>query len=711
MNRMPATAPHRALDAAACRMRKAWPQLRGSIIGAWRLARYGVAALLVAVPWLPGMSNAAVAFPVDGLAHGFREPPPTAWPHVVWRWSDDSITAERITADLTGMKAAGISGALIVRATGVSDPSRGKATSDERDRLLAHAMHEAGRLGLDLGVHFSSGWDSDDDSLIPPMESARKLTWIAQRFQGGGNPIVANLAAPPAEGGGYEEIAVLASPVPPPAAEPLAPTPWRPSSPWDRRRSIDLTSSMNSKGRLEWKAPPGFWNVLRIGSSHTIQGVNWGPNFREEFQKRRGYDPTPFLPLALAWTDLDPVIGQRFTWDMRTTLAEEVQGRKASQSREFASSRGLLLAVDMSEGATRTPRLEPLNLAEAATIPLGAFRVDGEPDVDAASCFWARSAGHVHGKQVIGARAHVAWAGGRSVSLNEPAIQSRVNTALCAGANRIYLPAEDGPASRKPRPWLVSLARCQHLLQSGLPVVDICHLDIDNGAGGLAGSFLAGYAADVCTAEILRSRMTVDGGELKLSEGLRYRVLLLPSHGRITPQVLKTTIDLARAGATVAITARPTASPSLEGHPACDEDVVALTKDLCGDAKPPGRGFMEVACGGGRVFLLAGLADLPAAVGLPPALTLKAASDATIRWTHRRTADAEIYFLANLRSRDEAITGTFRVSGMASEIWDPDTGEIRPTEAAKAGDGATRLSLKLGPNQALFVVFRKSARS
>ena len=45
-----------------------------------------------------------------------------------------------------------------------------------------------------------------------------------------------------------------------------------------------------------------------------------------------------------------------------------------------------------------------------------------------------------------------------------------------------------------------------------------------------------------------------------------------------------------------------------------------------------------------------------------------------IDFIHRRTDDAEIYFLANRRDIPELLRCTFRVDGWQPELWDPVTG-------------------------------------
>ena len=58
---------------------------------------------------------------------------------------------------------------------------------------------------------------------------------------------------------------------------------------------------------------------------------NWTPKFREEFQKRRGYDPLPYLPNVtdgkITGAEVhvsigDPAVARRFRWDFDQTISE-----------------------------------------------------------------------------------------------------------------------------------------------------------------------------------------------------------------------------------------------------------------------------------------------------------------------------------------------------------------------------------------------------
>ena len=90
-------------------------------------------------------------------------------------------------------------------------------------------------------------------------------------------------------------------------------------------------------------------------------------------------------------------------------------------------------------------------------------------------------------------------------------------------------------------------------------------------------------------------------------------------------------------------------------------------------------------------------------LGVPPDFE----SDGPLRYTHRRTKEAEIYFVANHDDQRAEASCTFRVSGKAPELWDPLTGQTRDLPEFTSRDGRTTVPMRFEPAQSFFVVFRK----
>ena len=60
--------------------------------------------------------------------------------------------------------------------------------------------------------------------------------------------------------------------------------------------------------------------------SWELGGTNWTGNFREEFRKRRGYDPVPYLPVVSGRIVGSRALSNRFLADLRRTIADLING-------------------------------------------------------------------------------------------------------------------------------------------------------------------------------------------------------------------------------------------------------------------------------------------------------------------------------------------------------------------------------------------------
>ena len=77
-----------------------------------------------------------------------------------------------------------------------------------------------------------------------------------------------------------------------------------------------------------------------------------------------------------------------------------------------------------------------------------------------------------------------------------------------------------------------------------------------------------------------------------------------------------------------------------------------------------------------------------------------------VSWIHRRDASADWYFVAQDNETPSTFEASFRISGKAPEIWDPETGEIRPASVWREQNGRTFVTLDFPPSGSAFGVFR-----
>jgi hypothetical protein len=343
----------------------------------------------------------------------------------------------------------------------------------------------------------------------------------------------------------------------------------------------------------------------------------------------------------------------------------------------------------------------------------------------------AASAAHDYGKQFAGAES---FTGG---GYDSPATYKNLADYWFAqGVNRImFHSSAQQPLDTKPgntmvgthfnrnitwagqaRPLISYFTRCQYMLSQGHFVADFAYL-LNEGApssqpfwgAGLQPAVPDGYDYDTVNADVLLNRMSVGpDGRIMLPDGMSYRVLVLPQIDRIRPELLRKIKELVLGGATV-VGPRPTKSPSLQdGFPAADEEVQQLANDIWGDMDGVQRNKHYL--GKGLVTWGIPLPDVATLLKLPKDAEFAGPLDSKVVWLHRRTPDADIYYVSNQTDRAQEIEARFRVDGKEAELWHPDTGTIEPA-AYGIDSGRTTVPLHLDQRESVFVVFRKAAAS
>ena len=547
---------------------------------------------------------------------------------------------------------------------------------------------------------------------------------------------------------------------------------------------IDLTANMKPDGSLAWDVPEGQWVIQRIGytptgknnhpapaagtgpecdkmsreamlahwngmmktlldavgplagkslnnalvDSYEVGGQNWTPRFREEFQKRRGYDPVPFLPTLTGRIIDSPEVTERFLWDLRRTISDLFAENYYAYFAELCHQHGLKASIEPYSGP-----FESLQVGAPADIPMGEFwsGSNGHGSVKLAA-----SVGHIYGRPVIGAESFTAspepgrWQ-------NDPwSFKALGDKIYCTGVNRyiFHRYAHQPWMDKLPgmtmgqwgfhfertngwwdqgRAWLQYVARCQALLQSGVFQADVAYfMGEDSPAEATAREQLKpalpdGYDFDCLGADVLLKHMSVKDGRIALEGGMTYRVLALPASARYTPATLRKIKELVEAGAVV-VGPRPVGSPSLQNYPQCDDEVRALAGELWG--AEDGKLAVERTVGKGKVISGKSLEETFAALDVDPDYACLT-KDARTLYIHRDVAGAQVYFVSNQRPVAQELECAFRVSGMTPELWHADSGKMEQAPAWSEKDGRTIVPLRFDPAGSVFVVFRKKAEA
>ena len=524
----------------------------------------------------------------------------------------------------------------------------------------------------------------------------------------------------------------------------------------------NLSSLLKPDGTFEWEVPPGEWIVQRMGMAPTgtknvpagrdatgpevdkinreplkkhfdayvgkllasmpvadrkafkyviadsyEQGPqNWTDGFAEIFQKRYAYDPLPWLPVLTGRVVESPDKSDRFLWDLRRLVADQIATEYVGGLRDLSHEKGLTIWLE-NYGHWGFPA-EFLQYGGQTDEIGGEFWTGlnlGRMEVRCAS-----SAAHIYGKKRVWCESYT----GGPLFMNTPRdLKANGDWSFSEGINQailhvfIHQPFERyGPGVCFPwgtefnrhntwwnlgmKPWIDYQRKCTVMLQAGIPVADVLYF-IGEDAPKITGiqqpALPKGYDYDYINAEVILNRLSVKDGRLVLPEGTSYRVLVLPPMETMRPELLRKLKALVEAGATV-VGPAPKKSPSLENYPECDQQVDALAKELWGSGKiRPVTDLQTVLPCGPDVMV-------------PPGMV----------WKHRSDGDREIYFLANQTDKVLSEKISFRVSGKEPELWWPESGKIEPASAFKLQGDRVEVPLHLEPLTSVFVVFEKPAK-
>jgi len=542
-------------------------------------------------------------------------------------------------------------------------------------------------------------------------------------------------------------------------------------SPGARERAIDpasvrdLTAQLDPQGRLHWNVPPGSWTILRIG--HTTTGKqnvsaseagtglecdkmsreatdfhfanvvakvladaaslggksftavmidsyeagmqNWTAAFPEEFHRRTGYDLRNYLPAMTGRIVSDRAISERFLYDVRRVQADLMAEYYYQRMGDLCRRNGLQFYVEGYGPGV----FDELQVSGIPDFPMTEFW-ERTPWTPNRTVKMVSSAAHVYGKPVV---AGESFTGEEQTArwLEYPySLKILGDLMFSLGLNQMVfhryahqphptaVPGMTmGPWGffmdrtntwfEQSAPWISYLTRSQYLLRQGSFVADVLYFTGERppSADQFAMPVLpAGYIYDLVNAHVLITRATVRNGRIELPGGGSYQVLMLPPDLQAaTPELMRALRDLVHQGAAV-VGPKPRFSPTLRGYPESENEVLRIAGELWDS---------------GRIsptLHLRGDPDFDYSSRKP---------DGALSWLHRKLSDGDIYFVANRQRRVEDVDCTFRVAGRAPEFWNAETGEIRRAAIYSVTPGRTRVPIRLGPAESVFVVFRERA--
>jgi len=492
------------------------------------------------------------------------------------------------------------------------------------------------------------------------------------------------------------------------------------------------------------------WELPRAQYHDSYEyGARWTDDLFSEFEKRRGYDLRRFLPQLNGEGDDETVA--RLKSDFRETVAELHLEEFIERWVGWAHRRGFVTR-NQAHGAPGNL----LDLYAAADIPeteifgpsgfaIGGLRKDPNFDnalPDVLALKFASSASHVMGRRLVSSES-CTWLGEHfKVSLSQA--KPEMDQLFVAGVNHAFYHGMAYSPPDEPWPgWLFYastnfapsnsfwrdlpelngyIARCQSILQGGepdndvllyWPVYDVWH---DKG-GMLKGLSVHGIGGWLCPSRFYRvaktmwdrgysfdyvsdrqlARASCSGGDT-VTEGGKYKVVVVPRSRFMPVSTLGKLIELARAGATIIFDkALPSDVPGLSNlesrrrkfNKAVPERLRLKSEDST---------LLKTKVGKGQVVIGESVETMLDNCGV----IREPIADEGIQFIRRRHCRGRDYFVTNLGAG--SLDGWVRLGVEAASvlIMDPRFSDRQGLAALRRGQGgATQVYLQLQPGESL----------
>ena len=309
---------------------------------------------------------------------------------------------------------------------------------------------------------------------------------------------------------------------------------------------INISKYLDKNGRLNWQVPNGAWTIIRIGHTSTghrnetggaAKGLesdkfnpeavtlqfnnwfgeimkqggatakevvkifhvdswecgsqNWSSNFREEFQKRRGYDPLSYLPVMAGVPVENNKVSEGFLYDVRQTIADLLNDKFFGTLQTLAKKKGVMFSA---ESVAPTMLSDGMQHYSKVDLPMGEFWLRSPTHDKPNDMLDAIHGAHIYGKNIVQAEAFTQI---RAAFDEHPDnIKALADRNFALGINRLsfHVFMHNPWMNKKPGITLDAIGllfqrdqtwwpkasvftdyirRCQALLQLGRPVTDI----------------------------------------------------------------------------------------------------------------------------------------------------------------------------------------------------------------------------------------------
>lgn len=725
---------------------------------------------------------------LDELYAGFQNPPSSARPFFRWWWNGNRVTREEITRELELMAKAGAGGVEInpiaLHQVYGDPPQRALDwLSEQWNQMVLHAVNECHRLGMQADLIVGTGWPFggrflNDEETIQGLESR------SEAINGPGEKKVKVFDRKP-----ERELIQVA----------LVPNPLN-----DVGDVVDMTDRVDDQGHVTFDPGSGRFDLVTIVrrfkfrevvhgapgadgpvldhfnksavqkylnrmsdklnpvlggalgnklrsmfcDSIELNGANWTSDVPAEFQKRRGYDLMPWLPLLMKGEVAGDVQEKlrRVRYDFSLTLAELFMERFIHTFHQWCR-----------DNKTKS-RYQAYGHPWLYTDLLDGYLVPDIPESDQ----WLFNRGWVRQAELDELR-YATWnkyaaAGGRLTGKKIVSCEAVTNTSgvfeaspaylkqatdinIVTGVNHLVLHGfnysppevpfpgwirygtyfnENNPWWPHVRLWMDYTARLSHVFQNSQPIAEVAVMgptaDVWSNHGldrlpwittpkylhALWQSFNHhGCFADYVNPTILEGAR-FSNGEM-IYGPMRFRLLVLAHVETVRPETASALLKFARAGGRIVfLETVPDKAPGLIGHETGDGTVQQTMKQLLSEYPEQVR-LIEGPVGDYPIALAG---QLIKQTGIEPAVGIDN-PDEKLFFIRNKRGEADIYFFSNMdRKKKISFNASFPTKNKTLWQWDPESGERKPF-GMQGSNNKTKISLE--PLQSLLLVFEEES--
>jgi hypothetical protein len=551
---------------------------------------------------------------------------------------------------------------------------------------------------------------------------------------------------------------------------------------------INLTSKMNSDGTLNWKPAEGNWTIIRFGytttgavnSPATATGTglecdkmdtaaldlhfnsfpakliekagpyagntfkfilidsweagfqNWTAGMMKEFEQRRGYSLTSYIPVLCGESSGNSEIDNAVLYDLRQTIADLIENNYYKHFSELLHKKKIELHAEVIYGNQNYPALDILKTTQYVDLPMYEFwsSTDNKnnltyypangTELNMPSC-----AAIGYNKPVMASEAYT----GMAHYCESPAgLKPFGDRAYCAGINQMILHSYvHQPNDNKPgmtlgqfgshfnrnntywpfiSEWFTYQVRIQYVLQQG-----VAHHDVLYYLGDQLPQFLFynasnklpfGYMFNACNYDILKNRIIVADGKMVMNGNTSYSVLSLPPYENLSFETVKRIEELIKEGV-VLYAPKPIQMLSLSDIKKNKKAFTEMVNKIWGN---DGKSVTSNNYGKGKVYWGIPLAEVLKTEKIIPDIDTRQNDATNLMFIHKNIDGNEVYFVMNQQNSKIQREISFRITGKTPEIWNPDYGNIIKPAVYTMDKNYTTLPVSLKPYQALLFVFK-----